>query len=200
MPRSNYMRIQNELNWNMRIALIHSIVDIHGMLKMFPETLFLTMNIVDRLFSKKPVAKSKLELVGLTTLFITSKHEDVLAPSVRCYTFLTKNRYKEEDITNAEIFILQILDYKLSYPNPMNFLRRNSRADNSNSKSRTLAKYLMEVTLLDYNFISCKPSMIAAASFYVARVFLNHGEWVRNEKMSFLFYFLFFFLFFFLKK
>ena len=146
MPRSDYMRIQNELDWNMRVALIHMIVDIHGILKLFPETLFLTMNIVDRLLSKKPVAKSKLELVGLAALFITSKYEDVLAPSVGNYTLLAKNHYTKEDITKAEISILQILDYKLSYPNPMNFLRRNSRADNSNSKSRTLAKYLMEVT------------------------------------------------------
>src|SRR5438105_14739496 len=101
---SDYMRIQHELDWSMRVSLIHRIVDIHNMLKMFPETLFLTMNIVDRLLSEKSVAKSKLELVGLAALFIASKHEDVLAPSVRCYTFLTKNRYKEEDITNAEIF------------------------------------------------------------------------------------------------
>ncbi|CAJ0762884.1 9054_t:CDS:2, partial [Entrophospora sp. SA101] len=46
--------------------------------------------------------------------------------------------------------------------------------------ARTVAKYLMEVTLLDHAFLTCKPSMIAAASLYLARIMLKCGEWTAN--------------------
>src|SRR6185369_16731287 len=208
MPRSDYMAsIQKELDWDMRQSMINWIVEIHNSLNMSPETLFLAVNIIDRLLSKKSVAESMFKLLGFTALFIASKHEDVSAPSIRDYIvlILTKNHYNEKDFIRAEQFILQAIDHYLAYPNPMYFLRRNSKADHSNSrfhalvkhlflrrnpkanhsnsKSHTLAKYLMEVTLIDYTFISYKPSMIAAASLYVARAFLSCGEWVRNEKI-----------------
>lgn len=57
-------------------------------------------------------------------------------------------------------------------------MRRISKADDYDIQTRTLSKFLMEVTLLDHRFLRAKPSMIAAIGMYLARRMLG-GEWVR---------------------
>jgi G2/mitotic-specific cyclin 1/2 len=62
-------------------------------------------------------------------------------------------------------------------------VRRISKADDYDLQTRTLSKFLMEVTLLDHRFLRCKPSMIAAIGMYLSRAMLG-GDW--NE--AFVFY------------
>nr|CAG8437749.1 5105_t:CDS:2 [Entrophospora candida] len=180
MPKPNYMENQIELSWRMRIILIDWLIEVHYKFRLLPETLFLTVNIVDRFLSERVVSMVKLQLVGITALFISGKYEEVLAPSIKNYIYMSEEGYTDEDILNAERYVLQTIDYKLNYPNPMNFLRRISRADHYYIPARTVAKYLMEITLLDHAFLTCKPSMIAAASLYLARIMLKCGEWTAN--------------------
>ena len=75
MPMSDYIQhIQKGLlGWLDRSCIICQIVEIHGFFNMSPETLFLTVNIMDRFLSKKPVSELRLELLGLAALFIASK-------------------------------------------------------------------------------------------------------------------------------
>jgi hypothetical protein len=77
-------------------------------------------------------------------------------------------------------YLLQVLNFGLQYPNPMNFLRRCSKAENYNLQTRTLAKYLMEITLMDQRFLPYVPSIVAAAGLYLARKMLVTGEWDMN--------------------
>ena len=68
----------------------------------------------------------------------------------------------------------------MQYPNPLNFLRRCSKAEHYDLASRTLAKYIMESTLLDHRFISIVPSLLAASGTFLARKMLNRGAWDAN--------------------
>lgn len=47
-------------------------------------------------------------------------------------------------------------------------------------QQHTLAKYLMELSLLDYEMVHYPPSKIAAAAFCLSTKVLNEGEWVSN--------------------
>ncbi|CAJ0747995.1 17883_t:CDS:2, partial [Entrophospora sp. SA101] len=180
MPKHNYMESQPELNWKMRTILVDWLVEVHHKFCLLPETLFLTINLVDRFLSDRVTSMVKLQLVGITALFIAAKYEEVISPSIKNYIFMSEDGCTEDEILTAERYLLQTIDYKLNYPNPMNFLRRNSKADQYNVEARTIAKYLMEATLVDHAFLICTPSMIAAASLYLARVMLNRGEWHAN--------------------
>jgi G2/mitotic-specific cyclin 1/2 len=60
----------------------------------------------------------------------------------------------------------------------MSFLRRASKADDYDIQTRTLAKYLMEITLLDHRFLDKPGSLIASSALYLARRMLNRGSWV----------------------
>nr|POE49341.1 g2/mitotic-specific cyclin-b [Quercus suber] len=177
LPNPKYMDNQNELEWKMRGILVDWLLEVHTRFRLLPETLFLAVNIIDRFLSCKVVQLDRLQLVGVTAMFIASKYEEVLSPHVQNFVHVADDGFSESEILTAERFVLQSLNYDLSYPNPMNFLRRISKADNYDIQTRTLGKYLLEIGCLDHRFLKHPPSLVAAAAMYLARLVLKRGEW-----------------------
>ncbi|KAF2862700.1 A/B/D/E cyclin [Piedraia hortae CBS 480.64] len=179
-PNPDYMDHQADLEWKMRGILVDWLLEVHTRFRLLPETLFLAVNIIDRFLSCKVVQLDRLQLVGVTAMFIASKYEEVLSPHVMNFVHVADDGFSETEILSAERFILASLDYDLSYPNPMNFLRRISKADRYDVQTRTLGKYLVEIACLDHRFIKYVPSHVSAAAMYLARLALDRGEWDAN--------------------
>ncbi|CBX92797.1 hypothetical protein IAQ61_005841 [Plenodomus lingam] len=177
MANPDYMDSQSELEWKMRGILVDWLLEVHTRFRLLPETLFLAVNIIDRFLSAKIVQLDRLQLVGVTAMFIASKYEEVLSPHVQNFRHVADDGFTEEEILSAERFVLAALNYDLSYPNPMNFLRRISKADNYDIQTRTLGKYLLEIGCLDHRFLAHPPSQVAAAAMYLARLVLERGPW-----------------------
>ncbi|KAF9300851.1 G2/mitotic-specific cyclin [Mortierella antarctica] len=180
MPAPDYMDTQRELAWAMRSVLVDWLAEVHHKFKLLPETLFLSVNIMDRFLSERGVSLVKLQLVGITSLFLASKYEEIVAPSVTNFVYMADGAFTEQEILNAERYVLQVLHFQLNYPSPLNFLRRISKADNYDIHSRTVAKYLMEIPLLDHDLLIYPPSLTAAASMCLARHMLGQEDWHAN--------------------
>jgi hypothetical protein len=179
LPNPAYMDHQDDLEWKTRGILIDWLIEVHTRFHLLPETLFLAVNIIDRFLSERVIQLERLQLVGVTAMFIASKYEEVLSPHVANFRHVADDGFTEDEILSAERFILTTLNYDLSYPNPMNFLRRISKADEYDIDSRTIGKYLTEISLLDHRFMAYRPSHVAAGAMYLARLMLDRGEWVR---------------------
>ncbi|KAH6660248.1 cyclin-like protein [Truncatella angustata] len=177
VPNPEYMAHQDDLEWKTRGILIDWLIEVHTRFHLLPETLFLAINVIDRFLSEKVVQLDRLQLVGITAMFVASKYEEVLSPHVANFVHVADDGFSEQEILSAERFVLSTLDFNLSYPNPMNFLRRISKADNYDIQSRTIGKYLMEISLVDHRFMAYRPSHIAAAAMYLSRMILDRGEW-----------------------
>ncbi|KAK4105993.1 A/B/D/E cyclin [Parathielavia hyrcaniae] len=177
VPNPQYMSHQDDLEWKTRGILVDWLVEVHTRFHLLPETLFLAVNVVDRFLSEKVVQLDRLQLVGITAMFIASKYEEVLSPHIANFRHIADDGFTEAEILSAERFVLATLNYDLSYPNPMNFLRRISKADNYDIQSRTFGKYLMEISLLDHRLMAYRPSHVAAAAMYLSRLILDRGEW-----------------------
>ncbi|OWB55604.1 hypothetical protein B5S28_g1478 [[Candida] boidinii] len=180
LPDPNYLHWQRNLRPRMRSILVDWMVEVHLKFRLLPETLFLAINIMDRFMSKESVQVDRLQLLATGSLFIAAKYEEVYSPSVKNYAYVTDGGFTEEEILNAENFILEILNFNMSYPNPMNFLRRISKADDYDVQSRTIGKYLLEISIIDHKFIGFLPSLCAAASMYISRKMLGKFEWSPN--------------------
>ncbi|KAK7737438.1 G2/mitotic-specific cyclin [Cytospora paraplurivora] len=183
LPNPDYMDHQDELEWKTRSILVDWLIEVHTRFHLLPETLFLAINIIDRFLSEKVVQLDRVQLVGITAMFIASKYEEVLSPHVGNFKHVADNGFSESEILSAERFILQTLQYDLSYPNPMNFLRRISKADNYDIQTRTVGKYLLEISVVDHRFMSYRPSHVAATAMYLARLILDRGDW--DDTLSF---------------
>lgn len=91
LPDPLYIQRQNELDWGMRSTLVSWLLQVHSQFKLLPETLYLTVNLIDRTLSLKLISLSKLQLVGITALLIASKYEEILSPSVQDLVYMTDN-------------------------------------------------------------------------------------------------------------
>jgi len=177
LPNPDYMNHQDDIEWKTRGILVDWLIEVHTRFHLLPETLFLAVNIIDRFLSAKVVQLDRLQLVGITAMFIAAKYEEVLSPHIENFKRIADNGFSEAEILSAERTVLGCLNYDLSYPNPMNFLRRVSKADNYEIQTRTIGKYLMEISLLDHRFMEFPPSKVAAAAMYLSRLMFDRGDW-----------------------
>lgn len=178
-PDPFYMVRQVELGWSMRAVLIDWIVQVHARFNLLPETLFLTVNYIDRFLTEKVVSIGKLQLVGATAIFLAAKYEEVNCPTLSEIMYMVENGYSGEEILKAERFMLTQLNFRLGWPGPMSFLRRISKADDYDLETRTLAKYFLEVCIMDERFLGLTPSFLAAGSHCMARFMLRKGDWTQ---------------------
>lgn len=93
--------------------------------------------------------------------------------------------YTVDEILKAERFMLTMLQFELGWPGPMSFLRRISKADDYDLETRTLAKYFLEVTIMDERFVGSPPSYAAAGAHCLARMMLQKGKWVGHTPFDF---------------
>lgn len=187
-PNASYMDHQAEIQWSMRSVLMDWLVQVHNRFTLLPETLFLAVNYVDRFLSCKVVSLGKLQLVGATALFVAAKYEEINCPSVQEIVYMVDGAYTVDEILKAERFMLSMLHFELGWPGPMSFLRRISKADDYDLETRTLAKYFLEITVMDERFVGCAPSFLAAGAHSLARFMLKKGEWVSHNFLSLQYY------------
>lgn len=176
-PNPFYMDNQTEIQWSMRSVLIDWVVQVHHRFNLLPETLFLCINYIDRFLSVKVVSLAKLQLVGATALFVAAKYEEINCPSVQEMVYMVDGGYTVDEILKAERFMLSMLQFELGWPGPMSFLRRISKADDYDLETRTLAKYFLEITIMDERFVSSKPSYLSAGAHCLALYMLKKGDW-----------------------
>ncbi|WPG99855.1 Hypothetical protein R9X50_00267500 [Acrodontium crateriforme] len=176
-PNPRYMDQQQEIQWSMRAVLMDWVIQVHGRFNLLPETLFLTVNYIDRFLSCKIVSLGKLQLVGATAIFVAAKYEEVQCPTIAEIIYMVDGGYTAEELLKAERFMLSMLQFELGWPGPMSFLRRISKADDYDLETRTLAKYFLEITVMDERFVGCTPSFLAAGAHCMARLMLRKGDW-----------------------
>ncbi|KAK8601850.1 hypothetical protein V6N13_058473 [Hibiscus sabdariffa] len=181
----DYMDFQPDINSEMRSILLDWLIEVHRKFELTPETLYLTMNIVDRFLSMKVVQRDELQLVGISAMLIACKYEEIWAPQVNDFVFISDNAYVREQILVMEKAILDKLEWYLTVPTPYMFLVRFIKASiPSDDKMEDLAYYLAELGLMQYSTaVFYCPSMLAAAAVYAARCTLGKNPlWSETLK------------------
>eukprot|EP00051_Salpingoeca_urceolata_P004137 m.376 g.376 ORF g.376 m.376 type:complete len:441 (-) comp133_c0_seq1:178-1500(-) len=169
----DFLNPQPAITVRMRSILVNWLVEVHHRFELLQETLYMTVNLVDRFLARKEVPRSKLQLVGVTSMLIACKYEEMYPPEVGDFVFITDNAYTRQQILAMEQLILGTIDFALGQPLPLHFLRRNSKAGGADVKMHTIAKYLMELTLGEANMLGYLPSQIAASALYISRDILR---------------------------
>jgi hypothetical protein len=99
----------------MRAILIDWIIDVHNKFKMIPQTFFLTVNVIDRFLEHFECERSKLQLIGITALFLASKYEEIYPPDLKEFVLVCDNTYTAEEIIHTEGEILSTLQFNLVF-------------------------------------------------------------------------------------
>ena len=96
-----YMDNQQYIDERMRSILIDWLVEVHLKFKLVPETLYLVVNLIDRYLAKKEVTRSKLQLVGVTALFIATKYEEIYPPELRDLVYICDRAYSKFEVSTS---------------------------------------------------------------------------------------------------
>mmetsp|Transcript_23437 Transcript_23437/g.73461 ORF Transcript_23437/g.73461 Transcript_23437/m.73461 type:complete len:435 (+) Transcript_23437:149-1453(+) len=177
-PSVSYMdELQSDINATMRGILVDWLVEVAEEYKLVPDTLFLSVSCIDRYLSVNQVVRSKLQLVGVTCMLIAAKYEEIYAPQVDEFCYITDNTYSRQEVLNMERTLLTTLDFELTTPTTKSFLRRFLKAAEADTKVEFLASYLAELTLVEYGFMKYMPSMVAASAVFLAQFTLNKPPW-----------------------
>ncbi|XP_010453174.1 PREDICTED: cyclin-A2-2-like [Camelina sativa] len=189
-PLANYMElVQRDIDPDMRKILIDWLVEVSDDYKLVPDTLYLTVNLIDRVLSNTYIERQRLQLLGVSCMLIASKYEELCAPRVEEFCFITANTYTKSEVLSMEIQVLNLVHFKLSVPTTKTFLRRFIKAAQASYKAPLielafLANYLAELTLMEYTFLRFLPSLTAASAVFLARWTLDQTDHPWNPTLQ----------------
>ncbi|KAL1220771.1 putative cyclin-A3-1 [Cardamine amara subsp. amara] len=178
-PLIDYIeKIQKDVTSNMRGVLIDWLVEVAEEYKLLSDTLSLAVSYIDRFLSLKTVNRQRLQLLGVSSMLIASKYEEITPPNVEDFCYITDNTYTKQEIVKMESDILLALEFELGNPTSNTFLRRFTRVAQEDFKMSPLqmeflCSYLSELSLLDYNCVKFLPSVVAASSVFLARFIIR---------------------------
>jgi cyclin B len=167
LPSAGYMKQQQDINEKMRGILIDWLVEVHLKFKLLPETLFLTINLIDRYLEIKQILRNRLQLIGVTAMLIACKYEEIYAPEVRDFVYITDKAYTKDEILQMENDMLEQLKYNITVPSPLRYLEIYNYFLKLDDSSLFFCRYLLELFLIDYKMLKYNPSLLASSSIYI---------------------------------
>ena len=174
LPLENYMeKIQKDITERMRLILLDWLIEVHLKFKLLPETLFITINIIDRYLSIRDINRKYLQLLGVSSMFIACKYEEIYSPEIKDFIYMTDNAYDKNQMINMENDILKVLDFNICVPSYFRFLEIYKFYLKFDDKFFFLCNYLIEVALIEYNLIKFQPSLITTSAIFIALKIYN---------------------------
>jgi len=175
-----YMEEQMDINSKMRNILVDWLVEVHMKFRLVPETLYLCVNMIDRYCEKvHNIRRSKLQLVGVTSLLLACKYEEIYPPEVRDCVYITDQAYDRDEVLEMEQNILNKLEWKISVPTAYPFLHRFLSLCKASRLESTAANYYLERVLQEHDMLQYRPSMLSAAAVLIA---VNSFDVRRKER------------------
>ena len=178
-PKMGYMTWQGDINEQMRAILIDWLIEVHYRFRFKSETLFQTVWIIDTYLSIQEIKRAKLQLLGIASLLISCKSNEIYFPQLKEFTDITDGAYVKDELIDMEKKVLKILDFNIVVPTPNDFYNIIAKAFCFDQKQFYLGKYFLESALIDYRMIEYNPSVIAVSCAYIVMKFFG----IENYKL-----------------
>ncbi|NP_001147065.1 Cyclin-A3-2 [Zea mays] len=188
--RPDYIEaVQADVTAHMRGILVDWLVEVAEEYKLVADTLYLAISYVDRFLSVNALGRDKLQLLGVASMLIAAKYEEISPPHPEDFCYITDNTYTKEELLKMESDILKLLKFELGNPTIKTFLRRFTRSAHEDKKRSILlmeflGSYLAELSLLDYGCLRFLPSVVAASVMFVARLTIDPNANPWNMKLQ----------------
>lgn len=161
----------------MRAILVDWMVEIQENFELNHETLYLGVKLTDIYLSRVKVEKEMLQLVGAAALFVSSKFDERFPPMIEDIIYICDNAFGRNEFIQMEMELLRKVDFDLGIPISYRFLRRYAKIARMSIETLTLARYILEMSLMDSQFMVERDSKMAAASLFIAQKMKKEGSW-----------------------
>lgn len=175
--KSNYMSTQKDINEKMRAILVDWLVDVTQKFQMAPQTLFMTVNLLDRYLTIKQIERSKLQLLGITCLMIVGKYEEIYPPLLKDYLAVCDNAFENKEILTMEACVLSCLDFSVGRNCSFIFLEHLEAVIGLEEKPFFFVRYILENSLVMMKCLKFSAlELVMGAVFLVKKIF-KIGGW-----------------------
>jgi Cyclin, N-terminal domain/Cyclin, C-terminal domain len=189
LAAAEMMDLQPELEWYMLPFLVDFLIEVHSQFHMSPETLHLALNLVNRYVSKRVVFKKHYQLVGCSALWIAAKFSDAKdkVPTVSELRNMCVSAYEEDMFVQMEGHVLATLGWELGGVQTTEafiahqIARLRGQHGHVDPRLIHLSRFFVELSLFSREFLSYKPSEIAAAAVALARHILGSQQFVQQR-------------------
>ncbi|XP_052785190.1 G2/mitotic-specific cyclin-B3-like isoform X2 [Mya arenaria] len=175
-----YMSSQRFLTSSMRAILVDWLVEVQENFELNHETLYLAVKLVDMYMSTITTPKESVQLVGAVALFIAAKFDERCPPLVEDFLYICDDAYKRTEFLDMERAILHAVGFDIGMPLSYRFLRRYAKCNRANMETLTLGRYILEMSLMEYDFVPRRESEMAAAALFLALRMKNTGTWNKT--------------------
>lgn len=112
------------LQARMRAILLDWLIEVCEVYRLHRETFYLAIDFIDRFLAKSaPVPKNRLQLIGITCLFVGAKIEEIYPPKLQEFAYVTDGACTEDEILQMELVVLKGLNWGLSPMTPNSWMR-----------------------------------------------------------------------------
>ena len=134
------------------------------------ETLFHSINIIDRYITKKKITLEKFQLVGIASYFIAAKYEHMNIQFLDDLVISCKNIYSHKDIIKMEYEILSSLNFDICFISSYKFLAYfYFFGEFNNKKLFYLSQLILEICTLSIEIMAVSQSKRAVCSLLIAK-------------------------------
>lgn len=140
-----------------RASLIDFVEELHAIFDLIPETLFISIQTIDRFLGlKKDQTKGlkDLQRVAVAAVLTVSKYEDIIPPSLDEMIKQMRRPCSREDILLLETQILRELDFDLTVPTSYRFLERFTRISPKYNSAMDYGEFVIELANYDFAIIN----------------------------------------------
>ena len=85
------------------------------------KTLYLTILIIDLYLSQNIIKRKNFQLLGIASLLISSKYNEIFYPSIRDFIAKTDNAYTKKQLIEMEKKIIYFLNFEVLWPTANDF-------------------------------------------------------------------------------
>lgn len=165
----DYIGRQQEITEAMRAILVDWLVEVQESFELNHETLYTAVKITDLYLSRKQVRKEELQLVGATACLIACKVDERIPPLVDDFLYVCDDAYNREELMKMERKMLQVVGFDLGYSLSYRYVRRYGRVCRVTMPVLTLARYILETSLMEYSLnVTTSESKLAASCLVLA--------------------------------
>jgi hypothetical protein len=170
----------------MRPYLLDFLVEAHSAFQLLPETLFLTVNLLDRYCSKRVVYKRHYQLVGCAALLIAAKYGDKKekVPTIKELKSMCCSLYDDDMFLQMEWHVLSTLDWSVGHPTVDSFLKLAVKDSIPDPETENLTLYILEMALFHRDFVSKQSSTLALAALALSKHILGRPQARSTEYAS----------------
>ncbi|XP_012991559.1 cyclin N-terminal domain-containing protein 2 [Esox lucius] len=164
-----------------RAILVDWLIQVHGVFHFSEETLYLSVHLLNRSLRQIKVNTANLQLLGVVCLFLAAKKEECLLPEVSELCFLMENSYSKRQLLRMERRVLTELKFEVSHSSPLHFLLLSASIAHCSTKVVWMARYLLELSLLEGQCVVFLAAQLAGAALCLARRILQEPPTPERE-------------------